>query len=67
MTPGEFRAALAGLGLSQSGLAREMRRLGDPRSPETILRSVQRAAERGTSGEMDALLGALLRREAAPS
>ena len=35
-----FRAALGRLGLSQSGLARLMRGLGDPRSETTILRSV---------------------------
>ncbi len=35
-----FREALGRLGLSQSGLARLMRELGDPRSEPTILRSV---------------------------
>jgi hypothetical protein len=36
----EFRAELDRLALSQSGLARLMRELGDPRSTPTILRSV---------------------------
>lgn len=40
MDAAEFRAALGRLGLSQSGLARLMRELGDPRSEPTILRSV---------------------------
>ena len=40
MTAGEFRGALARLGLSQSGLARWMAENGDPRPPKTILRSI---------------------------
>lgn len=36
----EFRAALGGLGLSQAGLARRMRELGDPRAQPTLVRSI---------------------------
>ncbi len=40
MNADTFRAELSALGLSQSGLARLMRELGDPRSHPTLLRSV---------------------------
>lgn len=35
-----FRDAIRQIGLSQSGLARTMRGLGDPRSQPTLLRSI---------------------------
>lgn len=49
-----FRAALDRLGLSQSGLARLMRELGDPRSQPTLLRSVSNWCTGATAvpGEM---------------
>ena len=61
----EFRAAIARLGLSQSGLARKMRELGDPRSMSTILRSIANwcRGETGVPGEMWVVI-TLLEREA---
>jgi len=42
MTPPEFRAALAGLDLSQAEFARTLAQLGrDPRPPATIYRQIQ--------------------------
>lgn len=40
MTDAEFRAALERLGFNQSTFARRLQALGDPRSFQTILRSV---------------------------
>lgn len=59
----EFRAKIAGLGLTQSGLARRMKELGDDRDEKNILRSIQRmvAGDARVSGEMRALLGLLER------
>ncbi len=56
---GEFRARIASLGLTQSGLARRMKELGDDRDEKNILRSIQRmvAGDARVSGEMRALLG----------
>ena len=55
----ELRARIAGLGLTQSGLARRMKQLGDDRDEKNILRSIQRmvAGDARVSGEMRALLG----------
>lgn len=57
----EFRAQIAGLNLTQSGLARRMKELGDDREEKNILRSIQRmiAGDARVSGEMRALLGLL--------
>jgi hypothetical protein len=56
---GEFRARIARLGLTQTGLARRMKQLGDDRDEKNILRSIQRmvAGDARVSGEMRALLG----------
>ena len=53
-----FRATLADLKFSQSDFARELTRLGAPRPPSTVLRSVQRMAngENKVSAEMHVLL-----------
>jgi hypothetical protein len=61
MTATEFRAALADLGTSQSGLARLMTGLGDPRPYETIRRGIQRmiTGHAKVSGEMQVLIGLL--------
>jgi hypothetical protein len=65
----EFRARIASLGLTQSGLARRMKELGDDRDEKNILRSIQRmvSGDARVSGEMRALLGLLerTRRDAA--
>jgi hypothetical protein len=65
----EFRARIANLGFTQSGLARRMKELGDDRDEKNILRSIQRmvAGDARVSGEMRALLGLLeqSRRDAA--
>ncbi|WP_428485923.1 hypothetical protein [Rhodopila sp.] len=63
----EFRARIAGLGLTQSSLARRMKELGDDRDEKNILRSIQRmvAGDARVSGEMRALLGLL--EEVSPS
>ena len=55
----ELRARIAGLGLTQTGLARRMKELGDDRDEKNILRSIQRmvAGSARVSGEMRALLG----------
>ena len=55
----EARAAIAKLGLTQTGLARRMRQLGDDRCEKNILRSIQRmvSGDARFSGEMRALLG----------
>ena len=47
--------------MTQSGLARRMKQLGDDRDEKNILRSIQQmiACEARVSGEMRALLGAL--------
>lgn len=57
----EFRAKIADLNLTQSGLARRMKELGDDRVEKNILRSIQRmiAGDARVSGEMRALLGLL--------
>jgi hypothetical protein len=57
----EFRARIASLGLTQSGLARRMKELGDDRDEKNILRSIQRmvSGDARVSGEMRALLGLL--------
>jgi hypothetical protein len=54
----EFRARLERLSLSQSALAVRLRDLGDDRSVETILRSIQRMAtgDARVSGEMKVIL-----------
>ena len=53
-----FRAALDGLGLSQSAYARLLQHLGDPGDHAVILRRVQRqvGGESKVSGETVALL-----------
>jgi hypothetical protein len=58
-----FRADLDRLGLSQRALAAKMRALGDARSFDTLLRSVQRMAtgEARVSGEMQVIMTMLLR------
>ncbi len=55
----QFRARIVALGLTQSGLARRMKQLGDDRDEKNILRSIQRmiAGDARVSGEMRALLG----------
>lgn len=60
---GDLRARIASLGLTQSGLARRMKELGDDRDEKNILRSIQRmiAGDARVSGEMRALLGLLER------
>lgn len=60
-----LRARLAGLALSQSALALQLRELGDDRSPDTILRSIQRMAsgEARVSGEMKVILHLLEERQ----
>jgi hypothetical protein len=57
----EIRARIAALGMTQSGLARRMKELGDDRDEKNILRSIQRmvAGDARFSGEMRALLGLL--------
>jgi hypothetical protein len=58
MTPSDFRAALARLGLSQSALARRLIELGAEGEFRSVLRTVQRmaAGESKVSHEMAALL-----------
>lgn len=53
-----FRAALEALGETQSSMARLMKRKGDDRQPNTILRTIQRMAtgEARVSGEMRVIL-----------
>jgi hypothetical protein len=53
-----FRAELAEIGETQSGLARLMKRCGDDREQGNILRSIQRmaAGDARISGEMRVLL-----------
>ncbi len=55
----EMRARIAALGLTQTGLARRMKELGDDRPEKNILRTIQRmvAGDARVSGEMRALLG----------
>jgi hypothetical protein len=57
----ELRARIASLGMTQTGLARRMKELGDDRDEKNILRSIQRmvAGSARVSGEMRALLGLL--------
>ncbi len=57
----ELRGRIAKLGLTQSGLARRMKELGDDRDTKNILRSIQRmvGGDARVSGEMRALLGLL--------
>jgi hypothetical protein len=57
----ELRARIARLGMTQSGLARRMKQLGDPREEKNILRSIQRQISGNArfSGEMRALIGLL--------
>ena len=54
----EFRAFLAEVGQTQSGLVRTLRRLGDHRAKNTIARHVQRLAtgEARISGEMRVIM-----------
>jgi hypothetical protein len=61
----EFRHRLDALSLSQSGLAVRLRDLGDDRSVETILRSIQRMAtgEARVSGEMKVIIRLLEQNE----
>lgn len=63
MSGDEFAARITGLGITQTGLARLMVRLGDERPPKNVLRSIQRmrAGDSRVSGEMRALLGLLER------
>jgi hypothetical protein len=53
-----FRAELEALGLTQTGLAKWLKKRGDDRQPATILRHVQRMAngEARVSGEMRVIL-----------
>lgn len=57
----EMRARIAALGLTQTGLARRMKELGDDRIEKNIVRSIQRmvAGDVPVSGPMLALLGLL--------
>ena len=59
----EMREALERLGLTQRGLARAMRRLGDNRPEDNIEHAINRAisGRRPYSGEMRALLGLMTR------
>ena len=59
--PSDFRTRIARLGMTQTGFARLMQRLGDDRNEKNILRSIQRmvAGDNRVSGEMRALLGLL--------
>lgn len=61
----EFRDRLDALSLSQSALAVRLRELGDDRSVETILRSIQRMAtgEARVSGEMKVIMRLLEQNE----
>jgi hypothetical protein len=58
-----FRATLEALRETQYGLAKRLAELGDQRPFNTILRSIQRTAagETKVSGEMQAILGMLVR------
>jgi hypothetical protein len=53
-----FRAELEALGMTQTGLAKWLKKRGDDRQPGTILRHVQRMAngEARISGEMRVIL-----------
>ena len=55
----ELRERIARLGMTQTGLARRMKELGDDRDEKNILRSIQRmiAGDARVSGEMRAMLG----------
>lgn len=61
----DLRALIAALGMTQSGLARRMKQLGDDRDERNILRSIQRmvAGDIRFSGEMRALLGLMAEAE----
>lgn len=61
MTNAEFRQALAELDMTQSGFARLMRELGDPREFQTIRRSISNwcGGFVGPPPEMDIVLGIL--------
>ncbi len=63
--PSDFRARIARLGMTQTGLARLMKQLGDDRDEKNILRSIQRmvAGDNRVSGEVRALLGLLESRQ----
>lgn len=63
MTPDEFRAALAALGLTQAAFARFLASHGHP--AKDVARSVRRWAEIGPPGEVVVIL-ALMRPETAP-
>jgi hypothetical protein len=54
----EFRAFLAEIGETQSSFAKTLKRIGDDRSPGTILRHIQRMAtgEARISGEMRVIM-----------
>jgi hypothetical protein len=57
-----FRAALTELGETMSGFARLMKRKGDDRQPDTILRNLRRmaAGDARVSGEMRVILTMML-------
>lgn len=57
-----FRDQLAALGQTQSGFAKWLKRRGDDRKPETILRHVQRMAngEARVSGEMRVIINMMI-------
>jgi hypothetical protein len=61
-----FRQALVDLGETQSSLARLMKRKGDDRQPNTILRTIQRMAtgDARVSGEMRVILTMMQRAKA---
>jgi hypothetical protein len=60
-----FRAKIAELGFTQIGLARRMKELGDDRTENSILRSIQRmiTGDARVSGEMKALVGLLAEKQ----
>ena len=68
MTRPEYRDTLARLGYTQSGLARTMIEMGDPRSFNTVLRAIsaQSSGESKVSGEMCVILTLLERQAPAP-
>lgn len=63
MTASEFRAALAGLGLTQAGFARLLAAHGHP--ARDVARSVRRWAEIGPPGEVVVILAMLREQRAA--
>lgn len=63
MTAAEFRASLAGLGMTQAGFARLLAQHGHP--ARDVARSVRRWAEIGPPGEVVVILAMLREQRAA--